>query len=224
MLLAIDTATKFAGIALYDGDAILLEQSWRSNQNHTVELMPSIVRALAQQETTVWDLRGLAVALGPGSFTGLRIGLSVAKGIAYVTGKPLLGIPTLDILGYACAQQDMRTCAVIQAGRGRYCTATYRRSQHAWERLDEYRILSEPQLIATLESPTLVCGELTPSLRDALQQQSEVQAFVASPAGCLRRAGYLAELGWQRLQRGERDNLATLSPIYLHNPALGANA
>ncbi len=223
MILAIDTATRYAGIALYDGQAVLCEETWRSNDSHTRELMPNVVRALAQQEITVQDLTGLAVALGPGSFTGLRIGLSVAKGIAFVTGKPLLGIPTLDILGYAHARQDLRTCALVEAGRGRFCVATYRRGQ-ALERLDEYRLLSPADLVASIEGPTLFCGEIDASLRSYLQERLGDLAIIVSPAECLRRAGYLAELGWQRLQRGERDDLATLSPIYLHHPAAGVEA
>lgn len=119
MILAIDTATRYAGIALYDGQSVLFEESWRSNQSHTRELAPAIAHALGQQGIRPDDLDGLVVSLGPGSFTGLRIGLSVAKGMAFVTGKPLLGIPTLDSVGYACACRDVRMVAVVEAGRRR---------------------------------------------------------------------------------------------------------
>mgnify|MGYP005864323661 CR=1 FL=1 len=224
VVLAIDTATQYAGVALYDGEAVLCEKNWRSRDRHTVELMPTIMAALEQQSLTAPELGGLAVAIGPGSFTGLRVGLSVAKGIAFATGKPLLGIPTLDILGYACAREGVHTCAVIQAGRGRLCAATYRREQGLWRRLDEYRILSQAELVARIESPTLFCGELGPRLRAFLQEALGDLASLATPAECARRASYLAELGWQRLLRGERDNLTTLTPIYLHDPFPGASA
>ena len=224
MILAIDTATRYAGIALYDGRAVLLEHTWLSNANHTVELMPNIMRALGQRGMGLRDLQGLVVASGPGSFTGLRIGLSVAKGMAYASGKPLLGVPTLDILGYAYTQVALPTCAIIQAGRRRFCVATYQRTPDGLERIDDYRIISQADLIAGIDRPTYFCGELGPDLRDQLQARLGEKARLAHPAASVRRPGYLAELGWQRLQRGERDNLATLSPMYLHDPGMGASA
>lgn len=224
MILAIDTATRYAGIALYDGRAVVLEHAWLSNANHTIELMPNVMRALAQRELEFRDLVGLVVASGPGSFTGLRIGLSAAKGIAYASGKPLLGIPTLDILGYAYTPADLPACAIIQAGRKRLCVATYQRTSDGLERIDDYRIISQAELIAGIDRPTLFCGEMEPELRDRLQSRLGDKAILSSPAASVRRPGYLAELGWQRLQRGERDNLATLSPMYLHEPGAGAPA
>jgi len=223
--LAIDTATRYAGLALYDGSAVLAEESWLSQDSHTVELMPKIARAVEQQGLTLGDIAGLAVSLGPGSFTGLRIGLSAAKGIAMVTGARLFGIPTLDILGYACAGPELPTCAVVEAGRKRLCVATYMRlSGGAWRRTDEYRVVSPAELIASVQSPTLFCGELNPGLRAMLREALGPSAILSSPATSLRRAGYLAELAWQRWQQGDSDDLAALSPLYLQQGAPGASA
>jgi tRNA threonylcarbamoyladenosine biosynthesis protein TsaB len=224
MILAIDTATRYAGIALYDGQAVLFEANWRSNESHTIELAPMVVRALAQQGIEPKDLGGLAVSLGPGSFTGLRIGLSMAKGMAFAIDKPLLGIPTLDSVGYASAHQGMRTIALIEAGRGRFCTATYLRNREVLERLDEYRIAAPEDLLAGTELPVCFAGEINAALREYLTQRLGEKVCLSSPAESMRRAGYLAELGWQRLQKGERDNLATLAPIYLHHPSIGVKA
>lgn len=222
VILAIDTATKYAGVALADADAILSEENWLSHNNHTVELMPAIVKALSRTRLSFSDLCGLAVAIGPGSFTGLRVGLSVAKGIALVIRKPILGIGTLDILGYACAREGTPTCALVHAGRGRLCAAYYRREGATWERLGDYRLLSPEALAAGVDGPTLFCGELTRALKQFLREKLGELALFASPADSVRRAACLAELGWQRLERGERDNLVTLSPIYLHEPFPGA--
>lgn len=221
MLLALDTATQYAGIALYDGQQVVVEQTWLSNRNHTIELMPAIMKTLQHVALKPVDLQGFAVSLGPGSFTGLRIGLSVAKGLAMVTGKPLLGVPTLDILGYAYAGSDMPTCAILQAGRTRLCVATYMRSD-TLKRLDAYRIIARRQLAERLDQATFFCGEIDAPLADMLRKTLGSDAHIASPAATLRRPGYLAEIGWQRLKQGERDNLATLSPLYLQHPAAGA--
>lgn len=220
-ILAIDTATRMASIALYDGERVHSEETWRSERNHTVELMPSLVRLLDRQGVSPQGLTGVVVALGPGSFTGLRIGLSVAKGLALALKVPLVGVPTLDALAYAQAGQDLPLYAVVQAGRGRVCTALYQREGGRWRRMTDYRITTLADLCQQVEGPTLFCGEMEAEGVRFLQENLGQWAVVASPAFCLRRAGYLAELGWQRLKRGEADDPATLSPIYLHHPKIG---
>ena len=112
LLLAIDTATHFAGLALYDGDSVLAESCWLSRNNHSVELMPALVRMLEQQKLSANDLAVVAVAIGPGSFTGLRIGLSTAKGLAKATSIPILGIPTLDIFTVLGSQRTIKSVAL----------------------------------------------------------------------------------------------------------------
>jgi len=106
MLLAIDTSTEWIGIALFNGTNVLAEQTWRSKNYHTVELIPAIKDMLTKTQTKPSSLTGVGVALGPGSFTGLRIGLSAAKGIALGQNLPVAGIPSLEIL--AAAQPGLR--------------------------------------------------------------------------------------------------------------------
>ncbi len=220
-ILAIDTATRTAGIALYDGERVCGEETWHSERSHTVELMPSLVRLLDRQGISPRELTGIAVTLGPGSFTGLRIGLSVAKGLNLALKVPLVGVSTLDILAYAQAGQDLPLYAVIQAGRGQICTALYRRERERWRRVTDYQVMTLTDLCRQVEGPALFCGEIEAEGVRHLREKLGPWAIVASPAFCLRRAGYLAELGWQRLKRGEADDPATLSPIYLHYPKIG---
>ena len=98
MLLALDTSTRTVGVALYDGVQVLSELVWNSKDYHTVELAPAVAETLSKSGVAIEDLQALVVATGPGSFTGLRIGLALAKGIALVRHLPLIGIPTLDVL------------------------------------------------------------------------------------------------------------------------------
>ena len=119
MLLAIDTATHFAGLALYDQGQVLAEESWYSAMTHTVELMPRIQRLLSTHQLAIESLAGIGVSLGPGSFTGLRIGLAAAKGMALPYRLPLVGVPTLDVVAYPFQNADQPVWAVIRAGRGR---------------------------------------------------------------------------------------------------------
>jgi tRNA threonylcarbamoyladenosine biosynthesis protein TsaB len=218
-LLGIDTATESASVALYDGETgPRAESSWQTSAHHTVELMPSIVSMLERQGLTTESLDGVSVALGPGSFTGLRIGLSVAKGLSFSLEIPIVGIPTLDIVAYAHYEQDLPICAIIQAGRGRICAAFYERAGTEWQRLTDYQLATIDELSGQVRVPTLFCGEIDPSLGKALRSSISTRAIIASAASSLRRAGYLAELSWERFRQGEADDVTTLEPLYLHYP------
>jgi len=218
LLLAIDAASRVTGLALYDQAGLHMEQMWLSGDNHTVELMPCIVRACEQQGLAPSALQAVAVSLGPGSFTGLRVGLSVAKGLAMALGIPVLGVPTLDAIAYAHSREVLPVCAVLPAGRGRWCVALYQvRGASGWQRSSDYILASTDDLIALLQEPTLICGELDQPLAEALRTRAAERAVIASPALSMRRAGYLAELAWQRFCAGERDELSSLTPIYLQH-------
>lgn len=224
MLLAIDTATHLAGLALYDQDAgrILGEETWQSVNNHTVELMPRLVRLMEQQGVAPADLSGLAVSLGPGSFTGLRIGLSLAKGLSLAHDLPLVGVPTLDIVAQPHKGQACPIWAVLQAGRGRICAGHYVRRKGRWRRQGDFRLTTLERLCDEVDGNVLVCGEVANRDAELLQQRLGPEAIIASPAASLRRPAYLAELGWERLSRGDLDDPRTLSPIYLQNPQIDA--
>lgn len=225
MLLAIDTTTHMAGLALYDRNGLHVEQLWRSNANHTVELMPYIVRACEQQGLAPADLMSVGVALGPGSFTGLRVGLSVAKGLALALSIPILGIPTLDATAHAHSHQTLPVCAVLPAGRGRWCVSFYQALDGDWQRCTDFALMNTVDLIAALKEPTLVCGEMDAQLIGELRRATAPAVVVASPASAARRAGYLAELAWRRFEAGESDDLASLAPIYLqHTRTKGGHA
>ena len=224
MLLAIDTATHMAGLALFDPSRglVLGEESWRSANRHTVELMPRLDRLLGQHGMTPDALKGLAVSLGPGSFTGLRIGLSVAKGLVLARQIPLVGIPTLDVVAQPHMIQALPIWAILQAGRGRICAAQYVRRKGRWGRRGEYLLTTLAELCDQVRDPSLFCGEIDAQSTAEIRQRLGLEAIIASPAASMRRAAFLAELGWERLARGDTDNAALLSPIYLQNPQINA--
>lgn len=219
MLLALDTATRQASVALYDDRGVRAETSWYSADNQSVELMPRLTEMLAQQGVEPAGLVGVAVAIGPGSFTGLRVGLSVGKGLAVGRGIPLLGIPTLDALAQALVGQRMPVRALLEIGRGRYAAADYRVGRDQWHRAGKARLVTLEEATAGIKERTLFVGELSTEARRTIAETLGANAVLMPPAAQLRRAGYLAELGWQRLSRGERDDPASLAPIYLHTQA-----
>jgi tRNA threonylcarbamoyladenosine biosynthesis protein TsaB len=217
MLAAIDTATSYASLALHDGFQVRVEQTWESPRRHTVELLPRLMAALEQLDLGTEHLTGVAVTRGPGSFTGLRVGMAVAKGLALARGLPLVGVPTLDVVAAAQGRDRRPLCAVLQAGRRRICVATYRWRRGEWRAREGPRLTTWPTLVEETSSPTLFCGEIDSTGADVLAALGEL-AVLVSPAARLRRAGFLAEVAWQRLNRGESDDPATLVPIYLQHP------
>ncbi len=216
-MLAIDTATRFAGLSLYDGSMVRAEMYWLSNNNHSVELTPALARLLEQQGLEPQKLSAVAVSTGPGSFTGLRIGMSVAKGLAQACKIPIFGVSTLDVLCFQHDQQRRPIWAVIQAGRGRLCAARYERRRGRWQRRGEIRLLTLPDLAAVLQDGDLVCGELEQDEIVDLRARRPADVVFASPAMAMRRPACLAEMAWARFGQGEQDDLATLSPVYLQD-------
>jgi len=215
MLLAIDTSTRTLSLALHDGEQIAAELTWTSANYHTVELTPSIAAALRQAGIAPADLKAIAVALGPGSFTGLRIGLAVAKGLALANKTPLAGVPTLDIVAASIGPEDIPLCAVLQAGRGRICAGRYHWSDGEWHAEEKAEITTWEKLVADLDTLTLFAGEIDPAGAKLLRRRRS-KAYRLSAAAGLRRAGFLAELGWERLKRDRMNDPAALAPIYLH--------
>ena len=216
MLLAVDTSTAQVGLAIYDGSQVISEYAWRSTQGvrHTVELAPAIFELLRRCSLTMEDVRTLGVALGPGSFTSLRVGLSLVKGLALSRHLPLIGIPTLDILAAGQASSRFPLAVVLRAGRGRLAVGWYKSSKNGWQAKGPARVVTIQALADEVKSPVIVCGELTSEERQKLGQKAEIH--LASPAQSVRRPAVLAELAWERWQEGELDDEATLAPIYLH--------
>ena len=214
MLLAVDTSTAQIGLALYDGAQVMGEFAWRSSQRHTVELAPAISDLLRHCGFTTKDIRALGVALGPGSFTSLRVGLSLVKGLALARHLPVVGIRTLDILAAAQPASKLPLAAVIQAGRGRLAIGWYKSSKNGWQAKGPARVVTLDALLDEIESPSLVCGELTSGERQKLFEKPDVH--LASPVQSMRRPAMLAELAWDRWQAGKVDDEASLAPIYLH--------
>jgi tRNA threonylcarbamoyladenosine biosynthesis protein TsaB len=216
LLVAIDTATRFAGLALFDGKTVLSESSWRSHRNHSVELMPQLVHMIAQQRMGAGDIAAVAVTIGPGSFTGLRIGLSVGKGLASACDIPILGVPTLDAMAFQHAEQRRMIWAGIRAGRGRFCVARYERRRGRWRQHGDIHLTTLDGFIDSINRRCLVTGEFSQSETEYIADHTEQDVRFAIPSQSMRRPSCVAELAWRRFARGESDDLTALSPIYIH--------
>lgn len=215
MLLAVDTSTNQIGLALYDGAQVIGEFFWHSRHYHTVELAPAVADLLARSGQKMDTVQALGVALGPGSFTSLRVGLAFVKGLALARHLPILGIPTLDVIAAAQAVRDLPLAAVLQAGRGRLALRWYEASDGGWKAKGPALVTTVDELAESVQKPTIVCGELTADERQRLARK-RVNVHLPSPAACVRRPAILAELAWERWQAGAQEDAASLAPIYLH--------
>jgi tRNA threonylcarbamoyladenosine biosynthesis protein TsaB len=215
MLLAIDTSTAQVGLALYDGIQIPGEMTWTTRQHHTTELAPAIAGLLSRSDASMELVSALGVAIGPGSFTSLRVGLSLAKGIALARHLPLIGISTLDIIAAAQPAGTHPLAVVIQAGRKRIAVGWYQFSENRWQAEGEVKSGTVDQLADEIEHPTYIAGELSAEDRSRLARK-RTNILLASPVNCIRRPSILADLAWARWQKNEVSDPASLAPIYLH--------
>ncbi|MEM8533513.1 MAG: tRNA (adenosine(37)-N6)-threonylcarbamoyltransferase complex dimerization subunit type 1 TsaB [Chloroflexota bacterium] len=214
MLLAIDTSTVQTGLACYDANGILGECSWFSGRDHTTQLLPQLHLLLQHLGRTPNDITAVGVALGPGSWSGLRVGLSIAKGLALACQARLLGVGTLDVIAYQHFQSGIPIYPLIRLGRERFATATYADTA-PWQRTSAYRNLTLSELVADIDGRAYFCGDIDSEVQASLQKGLGQDALFPGIATNLRRSGYLAELAWKRLQCNESDDCITLEPIYL---------
>ncbi len=215
MLLAVDTSTAQIGLALIDGVQVRGELLWHSPRHHTVELAPALAELLPRTGTSMDEIQALGVAIGPGSFTSLRVGLAFVKGLALARHLPIIGIPTLDVLAAGQVASKLSLAAVLQAGRGRLALGRYKSTKSGWRAQGAPQVVTIDELADSIEKPTLVCGELTEEERQRLARK-RVNVTLAAPSACVRRPSILAELAWERWQAGRVDEAASLAPIYLH--------
>jgi len=215
MLLAVDTSTAQVGLALFDGAQVAAEMTWHSRQHHTVELAPALAELFSRTGIKMTDVQALGVAIGPGSFTSLRVGLSFVKGLSLARHLPVIGIPTLDVLAAAQPISKLPLAAVLQAGRGRIALGWYQSSKHGWTSQGAAQVSTVDELADMIEHPTIVAGELNAEERQRLARK-KVNVQLAAPSACVRRPAILAELAWARWQAGQVDESASLAPIYLH--------
>ncbi|GCE20469.1 tRNA (adenosine(37)-N6)-threonylcarbamoyltransferase complex dimerization subunit type 1 TsaB [Dictyobacter kobayashii] len=240
LLLALDTSTRYASVALCSENELLSEYTWFSENNHSVDLLDRVQRIMAQRQISLQQLDAIAVALGPGSFNGVRVALASAKALAFSLQKPLVGVGTLDVI--AAQQQLWRgpICAVLEAGRselyaGLYFSAELKSTDgevsYHLQQVGTYFLGTPQQLVEEIQSqlsnwpvalsaPVLFCGEIKAISRQALRQGMAEQGVLRDAIQSTRFASVLAQLALQRLQDGKADDPLVVEPLYLRRPSI----
>lgn len=217
LVLGVDSATQVAAAAIVDDKQLVAELFFNTRKNHSQRLLPMIAALLAETGVELADLDGLAVSLGPGSFTGLRIGLATVKGLAQAASKPLVGIPTLDALAWNAWGVPGLICPVIQARRLEVYTALFRWQEGELCRLTPYQAVDPDSLVSLLKScttPVYFLGDGVAPYWEVWQQLGSRAHFLPPPNN-LSRAAPVAILGGERLRTGRPDDLSRLKPLYL---------
>lgn len=217
LLLALDTSSDLIGYAITDGDRLLAEAVWRGQRQGTAMLLAAVMRALEAVGRTQDDLGAVAVATGPGSFSGLRVGMGIAKGLALGLAIPIVGIPTLAVTAEPFRSYGHPICALVPAGRGRFAYALFA-DQSASPRESIIATHGTAAGIgATLAAypAVVVCGEFDDAT--ATEISAAAPDAIIPPVGVReRRPGALAAMASRRILAGESDDLVALEPIYLH--------
>ncbi len=215
LVLGIETSTTQGGVAIIGEDRVLCEALLNVEVTHSERLLPAVDRALGEAQITLDALGGIAVSIGPGSFTGLRIGLSTAKGLAYATGLPLVGVPTLEAMAWTVPAARWQVCPVLDARKQEVYAALFRHEAGGLRRLTEDAAMAPEALCRLVRNPTLFLGDGVERYAALFRERLGDKMLLPPLASRGARPACVAELGRQRLLRGERDAFASLVPRYL---------
>jgi len=216
VILAIDTSSRTLGLGLHSGGRVLAESLWQGNRHHTVELGPQIALLLRRSGCSLDDLQAIAVALGPGSYTGLRIGMALAKGLAVSKGLQLVGVSTFEILAQAQSVRNEPMYCVVEAGRKKIAGLWYKWSRRGWKPQGEAEVTTWQAVLDSLTENCYIVGELEPEARERFATSDK--AILAPPSQSVRRPSVLAEIAQERLRSGKLPDSERLAPIYLNTP------
>ena len=215
LVLGVETSTMQGGAALVGDDGLCSEYTLNVEATHSERLLPTIDRMLRDAGVSLVELSGIAVSIGPGSFTGLRIGLSTVKGLAYSTGLPVVGVPTLEALAWAVPFGREQVCPVLDARKQEVYAALFRYERGELVRVMEDAALAPEALCAKIRRPTLFIGDALAVHVELFQRLLGDWLIIPPPPHRGPRPACVAELGRARLLRGEQDPVDALVPRYL---------
>ena len=215
-ILGIDTSTSCGGVGLVDDQGVIADYLLNLPVTHSERLLAAIGLVLGQSGCNLADLNGIAVSLGPGSFTGLRIGVSVVKGLAFATGLPVVGVPTLDILAAQIASTSHAICPILDARKGEVYTAFYRyEGGNRVKRLTPYQAMRPEELVAQIREKTILMGDGVKTYRDYFRNSLPSLVLFPTLPLCVPHGSVVATLGLELVQRGDILDLPVFTPIYV---------
>lgn len=217
-ILGVETATTTGSVAVVGDAGVIAEYTLNIELTHSERLMSTVDRVLSDTGIRVADIDAFAVSIGPGSFTGLRIGLAAVKGLALVTNKPVVPVPTLKALAWNLPHAAWPVCPLLDARKNEVYTAIYRFGESGIEQLMEESVLPLRGLAERITERTLFTGEGTRLFRDDIRSLFGGRAVFAPASASVPSAASVAEIGLMLLKAGERAEPDSLTPLYLRRP------
>jgi tRNA threonylcarbamoyladenosine biosynthesis protein TsaB len=218
-ILAVDTSTQSGSVALLDGRQVIAEWGQQATHTHNRRLLTTIDALLQEVDWTLDVVDGFAVTIGPGSFTGIRIGISTMKTLAWVRGKPYVGIPTLDALAAPLQYAARPVCAVLDARKLEVYSALYEPDGGGcWQRRTPARVAAPAAILSEIHGPTLFCGDGWLLYREWFLKELGGWAIELPAPYHSVRAGFVGALAYQKFLQGETDDPVTSKPLYVRPP------
>lgn len=214
-ILAVDTATRSCSVALTVGDRLAAEMTTTRKETHSRHLMGMIDTVLRTTGMAATDVDGFAVTRGPGSFTGLRIGISTVKGLALASGKPLAGISGLEALARQFPFSTRLICPILDARKGEVYAARYQVTGDGIREVMGERAVPPIEAVSGIDRPCIFLGDGALLYRDLISENTEAPAWFAPPGFHTLRASIVAFAAGPTLERGDADPPAALTPRYL---------
>jgi tRNA threonylcarbamoyladenosine biosynthesis protein TsaB len=217
-ILGIETSTKTGSVAVVSEEGVIAQYSLNIEVTHSERLMSTVDRVLKDTGLTISEMDGYAVAIGPGSFTGLRIGLAAVKGLALVSGKPIAAVPTLKALAWNLPYAAYPVCPMLDARKNEVYAATYRFDGTAPVHVMAEAVLSLPLLSERISEKTIFTGEASHLFRKEIMTTFGDRALFAPRAATLPSAAAVAEIGLDMIRSGKQSDLDSVTPMYIRRP------
>lgn len=217
-VLSIDTSTKCLSMAVLEESGTICELSRITPMQHSSLLFPMMDDCLKKAGITIKAIDGFAVSLGPGSFTGLRIGVAAMKGLAFSLGRPIVGIPTLDVIAENAKPDKYKVVPILDAKRGQVYSAIYTFNGQHIKRLSEDMVIDIDGLLEKIDDKVMFLGEGLERYQDVIKEKSNGMALFAPRKSWFPRASVVARHGIRRLKSGPPDSTYDISPIYHRRP------
>ncbi|MDH4232027.1 MAG: tRNA (adenosine(37)-N6)-threonylcarbamoyltransferase complex dimerization subunit type 1 TsaB [Nitrospirota bacterium] len=215
-ILSIETSTMLGGVAIMDDKAgLIAETRLNVKTTHSERLMTAVNNTLIQSELKLDDLDVFAVAIGPGSFTGLRIGLSTVKGLSYATGKPVVTVPTLDAFAWNFPYCTYPVCLMLDARKSEVYAAVYRWEGNDFAAVVECVSVRPETLLDKLQEKVLFAGEGAVLYREVIVSSMKDRAAFAPPDKMVPSPANVAMLGLEKAMRGEYAVASGTVPFYV---------
>jgi tRNA threonylcarbamoyladenosine biosynthesis protein TsaB len=215
LLLALETATPRLSLALLRGEELVDEVEVASERTHAEVLLPTLDGLLGLAKVTLEEVEAFAVSIGPGSFTGLRVGVATVRGLVFGTPRPVVPVSTLAALACAASGEDLPVAALLDARRGELYAAVYPAGAAGQEPLHPEAVVTPEELLAKLPRPCLLVGEGAHLHAEAFRRGLGPALRLAPPDLSLPRARHVGRLGLAGLRRGEGRPGSALVPRYL---------